>query len=276
MGSRFDTLPDSLRQRARATTLAGVPALIAHPELGDARPAATPVVLWMHGRTADKELDPGRYQRWLRAGIAACAIDLPGHGQRSGPPRHEPHQSLEVLAEALGELPRIVKALIAEHPGHFDTTRIAVGGMSLGGMVALRALCAPHLFAVAAVECTTGWLAELYHPTLPDPPGRIPPVSHNAAAIAPLDPAANLSGFRPIPLLALHGEADQVVPWAGQREFLRRLADHYDALGADRSLIEVRTWPETGAPMEHAGFGRIAAQAKDVQTDFLRRRLTAP
>jgi len=34
----------------------------------------------MHGRTANKELDPGRYLRLIRAGIAVCAIDLPGHG----------------------------------------------------------------------------------------------------------------------------------------------------------------------------------------------------
>jgi len=248
-------------------TLAGVPALVVHPDWT----SRVPLVLWMHGRTVDKELDPGRYQRWLRAGIAGCAIDLPGHGERASPPRHEPRESLGVMADALPEIDPLLDALLAEHPGLYDPERLGIGGMSLGGMITLRRLCDPHRFSAAAVECTTGWLTELYYPTLADPPGRIPPLAHAAADLARLDPMLHMSGFRPIPLLVLHSEADQVVPWPGQRAFLERLAAHYADRGADPSLIRAMTWPTTGAPQEHAGFGKVASQAKDAQTEFLRR-----
>ena len=41
----------------------------------------------------------------------------------------------------------------------------------------------------------------------------------------------------------------------------------------DPSLIELKTWPTTGAPNEHIGFGRFSNDAKNAQTDFLRRHL---
>jgi len=75
---RFSRLPSSLASRAKSVRFGDVPALLAHPDWE----TPAPVVLWMHGRTVSKELDPGRYLRWVRAGIAACAVDLPGHGER--------------------------------------------------------------------------------------------------------------------------------------------------------------------------------------------------
>ena len=97
MASRFDTLPTSLKKQARPARLAGVPSLLVHPDW--ARPA--PFVLWMHGRTVDKELDPGRYLRWVRAGIGACAIDLPGHGERHEAAADEPSSTI-TASQALG------------------------------------------------------------------------------------------------------------------------------------------------------------------------------
>jgi hypothetical protein len=83
----FGQLPSSLAAMSRTVRLAGghVPALLVHPHLDAttgraARPA--PILVWMHGRTVTKELDPGRYLRLARAGIASCALDLPGHGER--------------------------------------------------------------------------------------------------------------------------------------------------------------------------------------------------
>ena len=59
MTSRFEQLPSALRQRGRTTMLgpSGVPALLVTPETGGERSAPPPLVIWMHGRTAFKELD---------------------------------------------------------------------------------------------------------------------------------------------------------------------------------------------------------------------------
>jgi alpha-beta hydrolase superfamily lysophospholipase len=278
MIERFAKLPASLEAKARRVKLGPteVPALLAHPDWS----TPAPVCIWMHGRTVTKELDAGRYVRWLKAGIAACAIDLPGHGERLDPDFHSPKRTLDLLDAAIPEIDHIVEALAApEYKGVFDLDRMAIGGMSAGGMVTLRRLCDPHPFICAAVEGTTGDLASLYFarsqnpaPTT-TPPTASWPVAHDPARVARVDPMQHLGGWRPIPLLALHSEKDELVPIATQRGFIDALRGHYAAAGADPKTIELHTWPETGAPQEHAGFGRFGNDAKNLQTEFLARHL---
>ncbi|MCX5690198.1 MAG: alpha/beta fold hydrolase [Planctomycetota bacterium] len=258
------------------------PSLLAHPDWE--RPA--PVVFWMHGRTVNKELDPGRYLRWLRAGIATCAVDLPGHGERADPVMQTPRRTLDVLAQMRAEIDGIVAALnTAEYKGVFDTTRMAIGGMSAGGMIALRRLCDPHPFRCAAVECTTGWLGGLYFPqpesspeSAAGSPGAINPrwlVEHDPQVVRQLDAMEHLTTFRPIPLLALHSRGDQVVPFAIMEQFIARLREHYSKQHARPELVQLHAFDQTGAPQEHAGFGRFSNDAKNIQTSFLSRELGA-
>ncbi|MCA9300141.1 MAG: alpha/beta fold hydrolase [Phycisphaerales bacterium] len=256
MIERFAQLPSTLRNASKSESLAGVPTLLAHPDWQD--PA--PFVFWMHGRTVHKELDPGRYLRWLRTGIATCAIDLPGHGERYEVDYHHPRRTLDLLRQALGEIDEVIDAL----PDVFDRSRMAIGGMSAGGMVTLRRLCDPHDFVCATVEATTGNLQDLYHPD--HERNARWPVDHPPDAIAPPDPRRHLEGFRPIPLLALHTVTDEVVPWPVQKVFL-------DDLRQIDPHVEVHTFESTGAPDEHAGFGRFANDAKNLQVEFLERHL---
>lgn len=242
-----------------------VPALLAHPDWK----TPAPVCIWLHGRTVHKELDAGRYVRWLKAGIATCAIDLPGHGERLDADFHSPKKTLDLLDAAIVEIDHVVDALAAaEFAGAFDLARMAIGGMSAGGMVTLRRLCEPHRFACAAVEGTTGDLAGLYLSRERDAAAAWP-VRHDPDRVARLDPLQHLSTWRPIPLLVLHSEADAIVPFETQRRFVDSLHGHYRAQGADEAMIRLRTWPETGAPQEHAGFGRYGNDAKNLQTEFL-------
>ncbi len=271
--ARFTQFPRDLAARARNTRLGpNVPALLAHPDW--TTPA--PVVLWMHGRTANKELDPGRYLRLIRAGIAVCAIDLPGHGERADPAMQAPERTLDTMHAALAEVNAIIAALSApEFAGVFDTARVGIGGMSLGGMTTLRRLCDPHAFKCAAVEGTTGWLDGLYRPRENALSARQRwTADHSPGRIAEMDPAQHLKHFAPIPLLAVHSEADQMVPFEGQQEFIARLRAHYAARAADPRLITLISWPETGAPQEHVGFGRFSNDAKNAQVDFFAAHLT--
>ncbi len=64
-----------------------------------------------------------------------------------------------------------------------------------------------------------------------------------------------------------------MVPWRVQERFVSRLREHFAHAGASPDLVEVHTWPETGAPAEHVGFGRFSNDAKNLQTDFLARHL---
>ncbi len=258
-------LPKALRERTLFTRLTddqSVPALLAHPDEGwhepGAMPTPRPFVLWMHGRTVSKELDPGRYLRWLRAGIATCAIDLPGHGERLDRSRHSSDQTLGVIEECLPEIDRIITHLRTGFNGAFDTKRAGVGGMSAGGMVTLARLCEEHSFSAAAVESTAGDFTVMKgHPFF------------DTERVERLNPITHIDGWRDVPLLALHSEIDAWVPVAGIRNFVEALRE----AGKDASGIELVTWPETGAPSEHAGFGKVANEAKNLQTEFFVRTL---
>lgn len=252
------TLPASVRERARRESFAGVPALVVHPAFtvdGGWHGAPAPVLVWMHGRTATKELDPGRYLRLVRAGIASVALDLPGHGARLDLALQSPERTLEFVERMAEEIDGVVDATSAT--GWFDLDRIAIGGMSAGGMAALIRLCRPHRFRAACVECTTGSFAWQRHRATFDP-----------ARAARLDPIAHLDAWRAVPLLVLHNELDEWIAVDGQREFVEALRAR--GLGRD---VELHVYGETGAPHEHSGFGRLAADAKDRQTAFLVRHL---
>lgn len=262
-------LASALEERTKRVTLAGgIPALVAHPDWE----TPAPLVLWMHGRTSRKEIDSGRYLRMIRAGIGVCAIDLPGHGERPDAALQTAEGTVDMLRLAQPEVDVAIGALLeGEHGGVFDGARLGIGGISAGGMVALRRLCEPHGFSCAAVEATSGWLEGLYFPG--DGGQSRWPVDHAGDAVAEVDPSAHLDGFEPLPVLALHSEADELVPFAVQREFIERLREHYKARGADPALIELVTWPQTGAPQEHLGFGRHAHEAKNTQVDFFKKHL---
>jgi alpha-beta hydrolase superfamily lysophospholipase len=269
---RFAQFPRALASRARVERWGDVPVLLAHPDWD----SDAPTVIWLHGRTVNKELDPGRYLRWIRAGIAACAVDLPGHGQRAVLAMQQPENTPRVLEQAAAEIDGIIAGLGRhEWGGVFDLSRLALGGMSAGGMVTLRRLCDPHPFVCAAVESTTGWLAGLYDPDLWHAPAGVArwPVRHDPALVRRIDPMAHIEGFAPMPVLALHSEADEVVPLECQRRFLEALRTRARAQGADPDVIELVTWATTSAPQEHSGFGRVANEAKNRQVEFFVKHL---
>lgn len=276
MHPRFAQFPSALAAQAKITRLgpSSIPALLVHPNWQ----TPAPTLLWLHGRTVSKELDPGRYLRLLRAGIATVAVDLPGHGEREGPNRTTPEHTVEVLTQAIGEIDHIVNAISSPASGAefaagaFDTSRIAIGGMSAGGMITLRRLCDPHPFAAAVVEATTGRLADLYFPA-EGTPRRPWPIDHPRDRVDAIDASQHLDNWRPIPLLALSTTTDRVVPIETQQQFIDDLRAHYATQRADPDQIEFKTYSDTGAPEEHAGFGKFGNDAKNTATEFLVRCL---
>jgi alpha-beta hydrolase superfamily lysophospholipase len=248
-----------------------VPSLIALPEPGlDSSSRPTPTVLWLHGRTVSKELDPGRYLRWIRSGIAACAIDLPGHGERFDERLQTPEATLEVVELAAAEIDAVVEALrneavalgLARSSSDAAALPLAIGGMSLGGMVSMVRLCRDHSFRAASVEATTGSWSWQMHRAMWDAP--------RAEA---MNPITHLDGWREIPFQALHARHDEWVAVDGQREFIEALRRR--ALRPEQITMEIFE-ERTGAPNEHAGFGRYGAEAKERQLAFWRKHLEEP
>jgi dienelactone hydrolase len=264
MEERFAEFPKYLSERARRMTLGGVPAMVALPD--EAANGPVPAVLWLHGRTASKEMDPGRYLRWVRAGFAAVAVDLPGHGERLDTAMQEPARTLDVLEQMLGEIDGVVAAL--RDVAGIDTARLGIGGMSLGGMVTLRRLCDPHTFKAASVEGTCGWLEGLYFPAEFGLAVRPWIVDHPRERVRRLEALGHVKAMKTLPMLVLHSEADEMVPWEAQHRYVEALRRQYVASGASADLVRVKTWPTTGAPREHIGFGTKSNEVKNLQTEF--------
>ena len=235
-----------------------MPALVVHPDFDHATPTQTlrsvPWLLWMHGRTASKEIDAGRFLRLMRAGIGSISLDLPGHGARAEEELQTAPRALEIVERMVGELDGVVEAVDAL--GGFDRDRAAIGGMSAGGMAAIVRLLAPHRFSAAVFESTTGNWEALRGRALDDP-----------TRVDRLDPIQRLAAWRDIPILVLHNVGDEWVPIETQRQFVESLR----ARAADPTLVQMHEFTDTGAPAEHAGFGRCSAEAKNLLMSFLTR-----
>ena len=254
------SLPASLRAISEHVRLGSdVPCLVVRPvgePLGGPE-ARIPFLVWMHGRTANKELDPGRYLRLARVGIGSCAIDLPGHGERGSEELMRAEALLDNIEQAATEIDDVTLALGGRG---FDLDRMAIGGMSMGGMAALVRLQRPHRFRAVILEATSGhWRKQRQRQFF----------DHESADR--LDPIRNLDRWRELAVLAVHSRADEWVSFEGQSGFideLRRLADHPER-------IEMLAFEETGAPHEHLGFGTRTNEAKNREVEFLTRWLAS-
>lgn len=247
-------MPSMLKQQARWERIGdnAIPALLAHPDWESGE--SVPFVIWMHGRTVNKELDPGRYLRWIRAGIGVCAVDLPGHGERFIQKMHEPEAAMEVVLQMTDEIDQIVEAI--SEMKEFDNNRIGIGGMSGGGMAVIARLCSEHPFSCASVEATSGsWNDQQHRPMF---------IDIDEKQLAAISPINRLEHWREIPFQAFHARYDEWVPYQGQKRFIEALQNHYQK----PELVELITYEHTGAPFQHAGFGKMAADAKKKQAEF--------
>ena len=250
-------MPQDLQRRMNRTLVGNsVPALLIEAESHDPTP---PMVVWLHGRTASKELDPGRYLRLMRRGISICALDLPGHGDRMDADLQRPERALDVILQMVEELDAAVSEAMSRL--HTDPSRLGIGGMSAGGMVITSRCTRPHPYRCCVLEATTGsWLAQRSRPMFS---------SRSEEELRFLDPMHNLEAWTPIPVLAAHCRADQWVPWAGQERFL----DAIEARAPHPGIVERLLYDRTGAPHEHVGFGIHSAHVKERELDFFAHNL---
>ena len=250
-------LPSSLLKISTIKTLAnGVPTLLVRPDEYQGGPF--PFLFWMHGRTAHKELEPGRYLRLARMGIGSCAIDLPGHGNRLERRLQSPEAVLETIELASMEIDDVLHALTELQDFECDIEHAAIGGMSMGGMVAMARLCRPHRFKAALLEASSGSWSHQNHRQFFD-----------EEAVAMLDPIRHLQAWRDIPMLAIHSQHDEWVSWEGQKAFLDALRSQYTS----PEIIEELLFERTGAPHEHLGFGRFGHEARNGEVAFLTKHL---
>ena len=250
MKTRFDSLPSRLREVSTEIVLGDVPCLLVR-----GNNAPRPFLFWIHGRTADKELDPGRYLRYMRRGLNICAVDLPGHGGRFDAGMQDSSRSLEVILQMTSEIDGVLQGL--SHAGGFDLEKGVLGGMSAGGMAAIQRLRTEHPFKAAVLEATTG----NYEPmrTMPLCVGLGDEAFHE------VNPIEHLETWKNIPIMAFHSRNDQWIPYGGQESFIHALQGRT----SHPKQVEFVVFDHTGAPYEHVGFGRESAFVKELQVEFV-------
>ncbi len=187
--------------------LGPAPALLVQAA-GGRRPL--PTVLWFHGFTVDALNELPKLERLAAAGLLAVGIDAAGHGRRrladfeqhfAGPREVTDQRFFALVAQTVGEVPAILDALCAE--GLADPTRLAVAGVSMGGLVTYGAVVADRrLRAAVALLGSPVW-------PLPGSPHLVP------------------ERFFPTALLSITAGNDESVPPVGARRFHEALEPRY-------------------------------------------------
>jgi alpha-beta hydrolase superfamily lysophospholipase len=195
--------------------------------------AGRAAVLFFHGlRSSAVALDP-EARAIAAAGIAALVPDAPHHGARRDraleampdtATREGYGTLLAILREARDEVPSLV-----DHALGLGYERVAIGGVSMGGYIALAgAVVEPRLAAVVSLLGSPDWT--------PHEGEAAKSVHHFAGALAE-SPHLRAEALAPRPLLLLNGKRDANVPPEPARALERRLRPLYDRLGAGDVLV---------------------------------------
>ena len=188
-------------------------------------------VLVLHGLGASAQEQRPELVSIAGAGLAAVALDAPHHGSRrdgwldqmaaARPP--ESHiMLLRLIREALPEVRRAIDHLSAE--GHGP---VGIVGISMGAYIALAAATEDdRIRATVSILGSPDWSPRT---------GPIPTEMRALMAYAPVERPADLARH---PLLLCNAGRDEHVPARFARDFSRRVAASYPALGPQVHYVE--------------------------------------
>ncbi|MEU6581537.1 prolyl oligopeptidase family serine peptidase [Nocardia sp. NPDC046763] len=202
----------------------------------DKRQAAH-LVLWLPYFTGTKEDMLPQLRQLAAAGFVALSFDPWQHGQRGS---ESPEQ---LSARVFGDFRRNMWPILGRtaldtlrvidwavtHLG--VTSSIGVGGISMGGDIAIAAAgLDPRITSVAAMLATPDWLRPgMHHPVRTDellPMGT--PDAYGNFFYDRINPLTNLASYDHQPAIAIEcGAEDQHVPPDGAQRFQTALAERY-------------------------------------------------
>jgi dienelactone hydrolase len=239
-----------------------VPGLFAAPP---GRPEPGPAVVLLHGYRGRKEEMAGYAQGLLLAGYAVLLPDLPLHGERAlGPdgafeyPSYgDPSGVVRALQQASADL-RAAAAFL-QGSGWVDPARLGVGGVSLGGCLAILALATAGgcYRAGVSVVGTARWARLIATSSI------TPDIRDDLASLG-LGPPELEALYRPVEpteradtihrLLMIAGDQDPIVPFECVLDTWARLEHRTNRLevvaGGGHHLPADRVYP---AVVEHLG-----------------------
>ncbi len=216
-------------------------------------PAQSPsrgTVLVYPGLGASKEIQLKELNWLAAAGFNALAIDAPHHGARAdgylenlanfqGVDLHG--EVMQIVDEALAELPAIIDFCLARLQGQIGLTGISLGGfITFGGPLADR-----RLAAVVPILGSPDW-----RPKSGNPSPKLRGLMAKAAVNFP-------ASFAPCPVLAINAGKDGHVPPDSARRFIEDLRPYYHACPEHLQYSE---YPESDHFMREADWQAVWRQ----------------
>ena len=215
-----------------------------------------PVVIFLHGMGGNKEQSDSRLQELARQGIFALAIDAHLHGERKVPGIFPQGKSLGSLgtdyaiwvhqtsiSHTAHDVSKIIDALSAR--GDLDTSRIGVGGISMGSSTCMvLAWKEPRISVVVGLIGAVDFWSDVTK----TPSGKEQDAKR--AALSPrvrqlvnsLDPLPHKKAIAPKALFLANGAKD-AIDIESIKSFVKDLRPSYEAFPDRLHLLEE---PKTG------------------------------
>ncbi len=213
-------------------TIADIPLIWCEPE----QTAARKLVIWLPGFSGTKEAMAPYLAALAAAGFVALSFDPVQHGERRIETQDELRTRVRgnirryfwpILAQTAEETPSVIDWALA----HLRVEkRVGMGGISMGGDIAVTATAVdPRIGVVAAAIATPDWL----RPGSFEPPGEPDEVAQ--ACYDRRNPLTQLTAYRHCPAISFQcGAEDQQVPPDGARRFIEALNQEIYAAHPDR------------------------------------------
>lgn len=226
-----------------------------------------PCVMLLHGHPGNRKDYRPHWNRFIDIGLALFIPDAWGHGERTRENQAEffgiyPYETRNMLIQSVIDYRRGIDFL--QSRPEIDGSRIGMMGVSMGGILgSLLAGADDRVRAPIIVVAGADWKTMFATSVLPEVVRARKALSREEIefgfrAMDPVDPRHWIGKISPRPVLLINGDADRVVPVAGNRIL-------HAAAREPKTIL----WYRGG----HLPMGKEGTRVKTAMVEWLRKHL---
>lgn len=223
------------------------------------RDKALPLVVFYHGWTGRKENNLTQGYEFARQGVRVVMPDALYHGERTDEKGTRAHEAefWQIIMQSVKEFPQVVA--FYRDAGLIQNDRIAVSGLSMGGITTCALLATYDWITTAGCFMGTPCAVEFLHYLLAHVPGmdQVPQkyVDAQVAALEKMDLSQHPERLAGRPVHFWHGLADEIVPPQPTLDFIKQV----QRTPAGKN-VTVGTTPDVGHEVPYEATVTIAKQ----------------